>query len=120
MDSMDLLRSDGSQVQLACGPSVSGVATPLANNSRGSSRGPLRQGLKDAGPFSSGGGMAYLGRPTATVSLCQDRLHGIHNSIYQVLGVLESYGEDEDSVLSNNDGGGCRSSGTTGDSMVER
>lgn len=72
------------KVQLACGPSVSGVATPLANNSRGSSRGPLRQGLKD-------------------------RLHGIHNSIYQVLGVLESYGEDEDSVLSNNDGGGSMS-----------
>lgn len=80
------------KVQLACGPSgpgpVSGVATPLANNSRGSSRdarGPLRQGLKD-------------------------RLHGIHSSIYQVLGVLESYGVDEDStVLSSNDGGGSMS-----------
>lgn len=72
------------KVQLACGPSVSGVATPLANNSRASSRGPLRQGLKD-------------------------RLHGIHNSIYQVLGVLESYGVDEDSTVLSNDGGGSMS-----------
>lgn len=80
-----------SKVQMACGPpqfSVSGVATPL-NNSRGSSRVPVaRQRLKD-------------------------HLHGIHNSIYQVLGVLEGYSVEDDgsAVLSSNDGQGSGSGG---------
>lgn len=79
-----------SKVQMACSPQgvpVQGVATPL-NNSRGSSRVPVaRQRLKD-------------------------HLHGIHNSIYQVLGVLEGYSaEDEGSAVLSSDGQGSGGGG---------